>query len=101
MSDSSLVQTLLVLSTLGILAQLGQRSRSGPLGLYRNQPGWQLQGLCTALAAASGASVVLVRLWVLLLFVCAPTTTFLIYLLGSLLIPWSQRTPATTPGVAE
>ena len=101
MSDSALVQTLLILTTLGILAPLGRRSRSGPHGLYRNQPGWQLQGLCTALAAASGASVALVRLWAMLLCLCAPTPTFAVYLLGSLLIPWSKRTPAATPGVAE
>ena len=85
-----------VLTTFGLLYYVARRGLRGNTAMYRNQPGWQLQGLCIALASHSGIPVGLVRLIALVLFVCAPTAVFWTYLLGSLCIPWSQPLPAAS-----
>jgi len=96
MNFADLLPVAFVLTTISLLYHVARRGLRGNTALYRNQPGWQLQGLCIALASHSGVPVGLVRLIALVLFVCAPTPVFVTYLLGSLCIPWNRPLPASS-----
>ncbi len=69
-----------------------------PRSLYRNHPGYQLNGLFAGVAAASGFPVMLLRVLGVVLFICAPLPSFIGYMSLSLCLPWEQPTPAAAVG---